>query len=120
MKILQNFRINLAFPFVSYKLSPPPHMPPKYESGTYNGSKSKWHMACVFLFYVKIFMQSTFIYTINLLKPYMFLSSNDIGCSVGLRHPIKSILEPEGNLNYFDKFMVLLTQNSIFEITSMS
>ena len=28
-------------------------------------------------------------------------------------------LEPEGDLNYFDKFM-RLTQNRIFEITSMS
>ena len=31
-------------------------------------------------------MQSTLIYTMNLLKPYLFQSSNDIGCSVGLRH----------------------------------
>ena len=74
---------------------------------TYNGSKSKWHMACVFLFYFKIFMQSTFIYTINLLKPYLFQSSNDTGCSVGLRQPMKSIFEPEEDLNYFDKFMPL-------------
>ena len=50
-------------------------------------------------------MQSTFIYTINLLKPYLFQSSNDTGCSVGLRQPMKSIFEPEEDLNYFDKFM---------------
>ena len=54
--------------------------------GTYNGSKSKWSIASVFFFYFKIFMQSTFIYTMNhLLKPYPFQSSNDTECSVGLR-----------------------------------
>ena len=52
---------------------------------TYNDSKSKWHMACVFPSYFKIFMQSTFIYTINLLTPYLFQSSSDTGYSVGLR-----------------------------------
>ena len=52
-------------------------------------------------------MQSTFIYTINLLKPYLFQSSNDTGCSVGLRQSMKSIFEPEEDLNYFDKFMPL-------------
>ena len=60
-------------------------------------------MACAFLFYVKIFMQSTFVYTITLLKPYLFQSSNDTGCSVGLRHPMN---KPEEDLNYFDKFML--------------
>ena len=66
-------------------------------------------MACAFLFYFKIFVQSTFIYTINLLKPYLFQSSNDTGCSVGLRQPVKSIFEfePEEDLNCFDKFMPL-------------
>ena len=63
-------------------------------------------MTCVFL-YFEIFMQSTFIYTINLLKLYLFQSSNDTGCSVGLRQPKKSIFEPEEDLNYFDKFMPL-------------
>ena len=87
---------------------------------TYNTSKSKWHMACVFLLYVKIIMLSTFIYTINLLKPYLFQNSNDTGCSVGLRYPIKSIFEPEEDLNCFDTFMLLLTQNRIYEIISMS
>ena len=62
-------------------------------------------MTCVFLFYFKIFIQSTFKYTINLLKSYLFQSSNDTGCSVGLRQPMKSIFEPEQDLNYFDKFM---------------
>ena len=52
-------------------------------------------------------MQSTFIYTINLLKPYLFQSSNDTGCSVGLRQPMKSVFGPEDDLNYFDKFMPL-------------
>ena len=65
-------------------------------------------------------MQSIFIYTINLLKPYLFQSSNDTGCSVGLKHSMKSIFEPGKDLNYYDKFMPLLTQNRIFEITSMS
>ena len=48
-------------------------------------------------------MQSTFIYTVNLLKPYLVQSSNDPGCSVGLRQPVKSIFEfePEEDLNYF-------------------
>ena len=63
-------------------------------------------MTCVFL-YFEIFMQSTFIYAINLLKLYLFQSSNDTGCSVGLRQPKKSIFEPEEDLNYFDKFMPL-------------
>ena len=52
-------------------------------------------------------MQSTIIYTINLLKPYLFQSSNDTGCSVGLRQPMKSIFEPEKDLNYFDDFIPL-------------
>ena len=52
-------------------------------------------------------MESTFIFTINLLKLYLFQSSNDTGCSVGLRQPVKSIFEPEEDLNYFDKFMPL-------------
>ena len=63
-------------------------------------------MTCVFLFYFKIFMQSTFIYTINLLKPNLLQSSNDTEFSVGLRQPMKSIFEPE-DLDYFDKFMPL-------------
>ena len=63
-------------------------------------------MACVFLFYFKLFMQSTFTYTINLLKPYLFQISNDMGCSeLGLDKPMKSIFEPEEDLNYFDMFM---------------
>ena len=52
-------------------------------------------------------MQSTIIYTINLLKPYLFQSSNDTGCSVELRQPMKSIFEPEKDFNYFDDFMPL-------------
>ena len=65
-------------------------------------------------------MQSTFTYTINLLKPYLFQISNDMGCSeLGLDKPMKSIFEPEEDLNYFDIFM-WLTQNRIFEITSVS
>ena len=64
-------------------------------------------MAYVFLFYFKIFMQSTFIYTINLLKPYLFQSSYGNRCSVGLGQTLKSIFEPEEDLNYFDKFMSL-------------
>ena len=51
-------------------------------------------------------MQSNFIYTINLLKPNLFQSSNDTEFSVGLRQPMKSIFEPE-DLDYFDKFMPL-------------
>ena len=62
-------------------------------------------MARKFLFYFKIFKQSTFIYTINLLKSYLFQSSNDTWCYLGLRQPMKSIFEPEEDLNYFDKFM---------------
>ena len=65
-------------------------------------------------------MQSTFTHTINLLKPYLFQISNDMGCSeLGLDKPMKSIFEPEEDLNYFDMFM-WLTQNRIFEITSVS
>ena len=64
-------------------------------------------MACLFLFYFKIFMQSIFAYTNNLLKPYLFQSSNDTRCSVELRQPMKSIFEPEEDLNYFDKFTPL-------------
>ena len=63
-------------------------------------------------------MKSTFIYTINLLKPNLFQSSNNTEFSVGLRQPIKSIFEPQ-DLD-FDKFMPLSTQNRIFEVTLMS
>ena len=62
-------------------------------------------MVCVFLFYVKIFMQSTFPSAQTL----SVLSSNDTEWSVGLRHPMKSIFKPEEDFNYFDKFMLLLT-----------
>ena len=64
-------------------------------------------MACLFIFYFRIFMQSIFIYTINLLKPYLFQSSNDTRSSVGIRQPMESIFEPDENLNYFDKFKPL-------------
>ena len=43
-----------------------------------------------------------------------------LGVQLGLDKPIKSIFEPEEDLNYFDKFMRLQTQNRIFEITSIS
>ena len=52
-------------------------------------------------------MQSTFIYTINLLKRYLFQSSNDIGCSVGLRQTNEKCIRTDEKLNYFDKFMRL-------------
>ena len=42
-----------------------------------------------------------------------------LGAQLGLDKPMKSIFEPEGDLNYFDKFMQL-TENRIFEITSIS
>ena len=64
-------------------------------------------------------MQSTFTYTINLLKPCMFQSSKDTGCSLGLRHLMNSIFKPDKDLNYFDTFMQLLTHTSISEISSM-
>ena len=44
----------------------------------------------------------------------MFQGSNDTGCSVGLRQAVKSIFEPEEDLNYFDKFMSLQAQNRVF------
>ena len=65
-------------------------------------------------------MQPTLSGTINLLELGMFQSSNDTGCSVELRHPMNSIFKPEEDLNYFDKFMLLLTQNRVFEISAMS
>ena len=107
------FSRTLGLPYPSLlevkSLTSTPHASSMYESGLlwHNNRciKSKCHMTCVFLFYFKIFIQSTFIYTINLLKPYLFQSSNDTGCSVGLRQPMKSIFEPEEDLNYFDKFM---------------
>ena len=43
-----------------------------------------------------------------------------LGVQLDLDKPMTSIFEPEEDLNYFDKFMRLLTQNRIFEITSMS
>ena len=64
-------------------------------------------MACLFIFYFRIFMLSIFIYTINLLKPYLFQSSNDTRSSVGIRQPMESIFEPDEDLNYFDKFKPL-------------
>ena len=42
-----------------------------------------------------------------MLKSDLFQSSNDTMCSVELRQPMKSIFEPEEDLNYFDKFMPL-------------
>ena len=64
-------------------------------------------MACLFIFYFRIFMLSIFIYTINLLKPYLFQSSNDTRSLVGIRQPMESIFEPDEDLNYFDKFKPL-------------
>ena len=52
-------------------------------------------------------MQSTFIRTINMLKSYLFQTSNDTMCSVALKQPMKGIFEPEEDLNYFDKFVPL-------------
>ena len=43
----------------------------------------------------------------NLLKPYLFQSSYDTGCSVGLRKPMRSIFEPKEDLNYLDIFIPL-------------
>ena len=43
-----------------------------------------------------------------------------LGVQLGLDKHIKSIFESEGDMNYFDKFMRLQTQNRIFEITSIS
>ena len=64
--------------------------------------------------YINIYIY-IYIYNINRLKSYLFQGSNDTGwCSVGPRYPIKSIFEPEEDLNYFNKFMPLLTQNRIF------
>ena len=65
-------------------------------------------------------MQSTFICTINLHKSSMFQSSNDTGCLVGLRHPINSKFKTVEDLTYFRKFVRVLTQNRVFEISSMS
>lgn len=48
------------------------------------------------------------------------VSSNDTKHSVGLRHPINSILKPEKDLYYFEELMILLTQNRIFENISVS
>ena len=77
-----------------------------------------WH---VYFFYILKYLRNPLlnIYAINLLKPYLFQSLNETGCSVGLRQTNENIFEPEENLNYFDKFM-RLTQNKIFEITSIS
>ena len=90
MNIPQDFRITLPFPF-SWELNTFTHT--QHASYVWEwiivahttvvGQNGKWHV--YFFFYVKIFMQSIFIYTINLLKPYLFQSSNDTGCSVGLR-----------------------------------
>ena len=77
-------------------------------------------LPCVFCFCVKIFMHSILTCSINLLKPWIFQSSNNIGCSVGPRHQMNSIFKPEEDLNYFYNFMLLLTQKRIFEICSMS
>ena len=51
------------------------------------------------------------------------VSSNDTKHSVGLRHPINSILKPEKDLYYFEELLflkILLTQNRIFENISVS
>ena len=42
----------------------------------------------------------------------MFQSSNETGCSVGIRHPMNSIFKQEKDLNYFDKFMPVTLQDS--------
>ena len=66
-------------------------------------------MLHVFLFCVEKVMQATFSCTFNLFKSCMFQSLDDAGCSVGFRHPLNSIFKREGDLDYFNKFMQLLT-----------
>ena len=58
-------------------------------------------------FYVEIFMQ-------------YLCSKGKISLGFGLRNSMDSIFKPEENLSYLDKFILLLTQNKIFKISSMS
>ena len=46
-------------------------------------------------------MQSTFKYTINLLKPHLFQSLNDTGCSVGLRQTNEKYIQTWGGFELF-------------------
>ena len=55
-------------------------------------------------------MQSTFIYTINLFKPYLFQSSNDTGCSVGLRQTNEMYIPTWGGFELF--WQIYLTLNT--------
>ena len=64
-------------------------------------------------------MQSTFYIPSICSNLTCFKVQMTLGVQVGLDKPMKSIFEPEEDLNYFDKFM-RLTQNRIFEITSTS
>ena len=43
-----------------------------------------------------------------------------LAVQLGLDKPMKSIFEPEEDLNYFDKYMRIKKQNRIIEITSTS
>ena len=121
MNISQDFRITIPFPFWKLKaFTPTPHASYIREwiivaHTTALSQNDIWHV--YFFFYVKIFMQSTFIYTINLLNPYLFQSSNDTSCPVGLKHQMKSIFKPKEHLNCFVQFMLLLAQSMIFELS---
>ena len=59
-------------------------------------------MTCVFLFYFKICIPSI---CSNLI---CFKVQMTLGVQLDLDKPMKSIFEPEENLNYFDKFMRLI------------
>ena len=75
---------------------------------------------CISLFILKylcnplLYISSIFSYLICFKVP------TTLDVQLGLDKLMKSILETDEDLNYFDKVMQLLTKNRIFEITSMS
>ena len=70
-------------------------------------------------FYVKIFMQSTFINTINLLKPYLFQGSNDTGCSIGLRQTNEKYIRTWGGFELFWYVYVTYTKQDFWDYFSI-
>ena len=62
-------------------------------------------------------MQYDFRLTITLLKACMF--ENLLCVHLGFRHPMNGTFKPEEDVDYFDKYISLSTQCSVFDIYSM-
>ena len=126
IKIPQNFRITIPFPFWKLKtFTPTPHASYIREwiivaDTTAVSQNGIWPV--YFFFYVKkVFSPLLYILsicsTLICFKVQMTLRVQ----LVGLRHQMKTIFKPKEHLNnYFVQFLLLLGQNMTFEIKSMS